>query len=60
MAEGWLRVVDIIFILLAAHDYSEAPATLADHNFCEAIDQLALAFSSRCVNPAAVKFHVVL
>nr|XP_022319844.1 uncharacterized protein LOC111122377 isoform X3 [Crassostrea virginica] len=31
---------------IKTHDYSEAPATLADHNFCEAIDQLALAFSS--------------
>ena len=60
MAKGWLKCGGTNFILLAAHDYSEAPATLADHNFCEAIDQLALAFSSRCVNPAAVKFHVVL
>eukprot|EP00105_Crassostrea_gigas_P014985 XP_011431849.1 PREDICTED: uncharacterized protein LOC105331398 isoform X6 [Crassostrea gigas] len=31
---------------IKTHDYGLSPASLADHNFCEAIDQLALAFSS--------------
>ncbi|XP_061175377.1 uncharacterized protein LOC133184348 isoform X2 [Saccostrea echinata] len=31
---------------IKTHDYSESPASIAEHNFCEAIDQLALAFSS--------------
>ncbi|XP_062600737.1 uncharacterized protein LOC134262375 isoform X2 [Saccostrea cucullata] len=31
---------------IKTHDYSQSPASPAEHNFCEAIDQLALAFSS--------------
>ncbi|XP_056017736.1 rho GTPase-activating protein 45-like isoform X5 [Ostrea edulis] len=31
---------------IKTHDYNESPSSLAEHNFCESIDQLALAFSS--------------
>lgn len=47
------------YFFIVAHDYGLSPASLADHNFCEAIDQLALAFSSRWVEQAAVKLYIV-
>jgi hypothetical protein len=42
-------------VIFAAHDYNESPSSLAEHNFCEAIDQLALAFSSRWVDIEVIK-----
>lgn len=44
-----------LHVIFAAHDYNESPSSLAEHNFCESIDQLALAFSSRWVDIKVIK-----